>query len=398
MSKLVTLDEVDEYERELRRAHAENRAPALRNPHDVHAENLGNAETHLVERAASEVKSETDKLHSEQKKAKREDKRLRGVIRDNAQRVVPGEGTTGPYQAPDPKRFDAPKTTAEKEYADRQSDHLVAYGQSFDDSFSDVNIPNTDDDGHVLGDSVNRVFTRKMMTSSEDELVRQDERNSVPVPERYKLQNPPQVVQQSNPITLEPPTPEPGEEYPEDYDAIPHTAIKFPYPEHVIGDETGTTREVSRTSENDQAKATNTDPSPAKTVPVSDRQVFQGAVKRPGDPVHSLGAPADAPPANRPVDNKAKEVAQKVVDEERAELLKDDLTREKNLQKETQQVSEEQERLNDESRDITLRSSKSAAAKRTTKKTAAKKTTAKKTTAKKATAKKAAAKTTTPNQ
>jgi len=303
VNKLVTLDEVEEYENELKRAHAENRAPRLRNPHDVFADTLGNGETNLEEVSAedeSKANSARDKLIADDRK---NDKRLRQVIRDNTQATPdPNKDpiSVGPYMAPDPDNYKAPQTDQQKEIADRQADHALNYGQKFDDSFSDVNHPNLDEDGNVQGDSVNLRMTRKMTTFSPDELIRENERNSVPVPDRYRLENPPQVVQQSNPVTGEAPTPIPGEHYGADYavntredngnperegkpvyaDEVPATAIKFPHPEHVIGDETGTTREPSRENETDVNDPAESTEFPTE-VPLTQGQVAQGAVKRP---------------------------------------------------------------------------------------------------------------------
>jgi len=352
MSKLVTLDEQEEYERELQRAHAENRAPRLRDPHDVYADNIGNAESHLEELSEADAKKATSELHKRQQADKDNDKRLKRVIRKNTQ-ATPQSATdaqsVAPYQAPDPDRYKAPSSDAEKEYADRQVDHLATYGQKFDDSFSDVNIPNTDDEGRVLGDSVNPVLTRKMTTFSPDELVRENEANTVPVPEKFKTENPPQVVQQSNPITHELPTPE-TVGYVEGYavntdentggnpdaegkvptpDDVPHTAITTPRPEHVIGDETGTTREISRENETDVSEPADAPEFPNE-VPLSQGQVAQGAVKRPDHfkpptdnpeteqlsenllAANYGSAPVDAPPGLRD-ENPAQEAAKEAL-------------------------------------------------------------------------------------
>jgi hypothetical protein len=304
VNKLVTLDEIEEYENELKRAHAENRAPRLRNPHDVFADTLGNGETCLEEVSAEDenkANAARDKLIADDHK---NDDRLRQVIRKNTQATPNPDKdpiSVSPYQAPDPDNYKAPQTDTQKEIADRQADHALNYGQKFDDSFSDVNHPNTDDEGNVLGDSVNRVMTRKMTTFSPDELIRENERNSVPVPDRYRLENPPQVVQQSNPVTGEAPAPIPGEHYGADYavntredngnperegkpvyaDEVAATAIKFPHPEHVIGDETGTTREPSRDNETDVNEPADGVGEFPTEVPLTQGQVAQGAVKRP---------------------------------------------------------------------------------------------------------------------
>ena len=293
MSKLVTLDEQEAYEAELRRAHAEGRAPSLRNPHDVFADNLGNAEHHLEELSAADQKKADRALKREQKEALKQDATLRGVIRDSSNRLSDGEGSVTPYQAPDPDNASPPRNEEEKKALAEKVDKDYEYQRSFDDSFADSNIQNRDDDGNVLGDSVNIVLTRKMPTSSPDELVRQDERNSVPVPERFKVENPPQVIQQENPITGDKPEPVPGG-YHEDYkpatedgegvvlDAsdVPLTAISVPHPEHVISDETGTTREPSRDNETDVNSPASAPDFP-ETVPLTEGQVAQGAVKRP---------------------------------------------------------------------------------------------------------------------
>jgi hypothetical protein len=295
MSKLVTLDEVEEYERELRRAHAENRAPALRDPHDVHADNLGNADHHLEE--VADADAQTAKLHKEQKDVLAQDKKQLKVIRDNSNRLPDGEGSVGPYEAPDPdKKVNGPRNSDESEALDNKVQADYDRNRAFDDSFADSNIPNLDENGQVKGDSVNRVFTRKMSTFSPEELVRENRKNEVPVPDRYKTDNPPGVVQQSNPVTGEPPTPETSG-YVEGYktnntedednnggvfDAsdVPLTAISTPWPEHVIGDETGTTREPTKEDETDVHEA-GSGPEVPKTVPLTEGQVLQGKVKRP---------------------------------------------------------------------------------------------------------------------
>lgn len=252
MSELVKLDEIEEYERELNRARAENRAPRLRDPHEVYTETIGNSDTFLEELPEKDQKKADKELHAAQKAAKAHDKKLKKVIRENIQ--APGTPSVLPREAPDSKKYNAPKTKEEKEIADKQVEALYDQGRSLDDSYGDVNIPETDDDGHVLGSSVNKRFTRKMSTFSEEELVRENERNSVPVPERYKVENPPNVQQfgeNTVPETLG---------YAEAYkdgepvinnDDVPHTAITTPYPEHVIGDETGATREPTRDNETD---------------------------------------------------------------------------------------------------------------------------------------------------
>lgn len=295
MSKLVTLDEVEAYEQELRRAHAENRAPSLRDPHKVYAENFGNAKHHLEEISESEQKSATEKLHKEQRDDLNQDKKLLKVIRDNHNKLSDGEGSVTPYQAPDPKRFNPPKTADEKQaVADKvQADY--ERNRSFDDSYSDSNIPNTTDDDEVKGDSVNRVLTRKMSTFSPDEIVREDEKNSVPVPERFRQENPPLVIQQDNPITGEKVEPEKtgyvdgyvsnlSDDDDSTFDSsdveVPLTAITTPWPEHVIGDETGTTREQTNYKVSDVSEAED-EPDFPETVPLSEGQVAQGAVKRP---------------------------------------------------------------------------------------------------------------------
>jgi hypothetical protein len=297
MSKLVTLDEIEEYEREQRRAHAEGRAPVLRDPHDVFVDNLGNTESHLEELSAADQTAANNALAKRNRDALNADKKQMKVIRDNTNRLPDGQGSVLPYSAPDPKRYSGPKNADERRaIADKVEDDYH-HNRRFDDSFSDSNIPNTDDNGQVLGDSVNVVLTRKMTTFSPDELVRENEANAVPVPERYKNENPPQVIQQSNPITGEPPTPEPGGfvegyrtdgatdvegafvEAPTPKD-VPHTAISVPFPAHVIGDETGTTREVSRDNASD-VNSPGKAPSFPTTVPLTEGQVAQGAVKRP---------------------------------------------------------------------------------------------------------------------
>lgn len=265
MSKNVSLDEVEAYEAELRRAHAENRAPTLRNPHEVFAENQGNSDSHLEELSAAEQKKATAKLHKDRQDALRQDRKLKQVIRDNSNKLSTGGGQVLPYESPSEERFNPPKTKEEKDALEAKIHKDFDYNKNFDDSFSDNNIPNVDYDGHVTGDSVNRVFTRKDKTFSEEELVREDEKNAVPVPERFRQENPPQVLQVGVPepeksgyvegyvqddsklvdpeteIYVTPPTPA----------DVPHTAIKTPVPEHVIGDETGTTREVSRVAPQD---------------------------------------------------------------------------------------------------------------------------------------------------
>lgn len=329
MGKLVTLDEVEEYEREERRAHAENRASVLHNPFEVFRNNLGNADSHLVEKSAAEVKSDTAALHAARKKDQAQDKRIQKAIRGSIQRTDLNGGQVLPYEAPDPSRYEAPKTAEEKAYADTQAEALVVNGAQFDDSFSDSNIPNLEN-GQVTGDSVNIKFTRKMTTSSPEELVRENERNSVPVPERFSMENPPQVVQQGNPITGERPTEE-HQGYLYEYnptgdnaadanitgDDMPLTAISNPRPEHVIGDETGTTRKKTHA---DVKKATPAKRM-AKVTPLMQAQVAQGKVKRPdtmpsggGLAVDQVGSPVDR-------DNKATKAAKKVAEDVRKERV-----------------------------------------------------------------------------
>lgn len=298
MSKLVTLDEIEAYEAEEKRAHAENRAPMLRNPHEVFADNLGNAASHLEELSSADQNKATRALRKEHRDALKDDKRQVGIIRDSSNRLPDGTSDAVlPYTGPDANKQAKPKNADEREALDNKVQADYEHNRAFDDSFSDSNIPNLTDDGQVKGDSVNRVFTRKMTTSTPEELVRENERNSVPVPERYKLDNPPLVVQQSNPIDGTPPVPE-ETGYAEDYVAYPNdedddkktkvldasdvplTAISQPRPEHVIGDETGTTREPTRDNETDVTEGGDA-PEVPLTVPLSEAQVLQGAVKRP---------------------------------------------------------------------------------------------------------------------
>jgi hypothetical protein len=295
MSKLVTLDEIEAYEAEVKRAHAENRAPALRNPHEVFADNIGNADSHLEEKSSADQTKETNALHKARRDALNQDKKQLKVIRDNSNRLPDGvNDQVLPYQAPDPKRQNGPKNTDERDAIARKVDADYEHNRAFDDSFADSNIPNLTDDGQVMGDSVTPKLTRKMTTFSPEELVRENERNSVPVPERYKLDNPPLVIQQTGPAG-EPPVPEESG-YHEDYVAypdsedykpkivdagdVPLTAISQPWPEHVIGDETGTTREPTRENETDVNEPAS-EPDVPLTVPLTEGQVLQGAVKRP---------------------------------------------------------------------------------------------------------------------
>lgn len=335
MSKLVTLDEIEEYEREVLRAHAENRAPILRDPHDVHRENLGNAESHLREKSKTQVTKETTEMRNERKRKARNLKRLQRVIR----------GTI--------------KTKGAEESA--AADHQAE---------ADINrLPtetvNTDKSGHVLGDSVNPTLVVEKNTFDEAETLRNNQANAVPVPERFRNANPPQVIQQSNPITGEAPTPEPGDHaqpYKQVGDngkavipsekEVPRTAISIPRPEHVIGlaemkEAEKKQTKVQKAAKSETKRVRESKSGATKQVPVTERQSFQGKVKRP-DNSDGMGAlPADMPPAVR--ETKASKVAKKVTDEVRKEAVRDE----------------------------NVRARKQAAAK----KTAAKKTTAKKTTA-----------------
>jgi hypothetical protein len=317
---------MEEYDNEVRRAHAENRAPVLHDPRIVASENLGNAESHLVEKSKATQDKETKALLKQRKDALKEDATLREVIRGNTQRVTLNGGTTQPYQAPDPERYSAPESDDEKAYAERQVDGAFA-AKNFHDFGSDQNIPNLSKDGQVLGDSVNPIFTRNMTTFTKDDLIFENEKNAVPAPERFRETNPPLVIQQGNPLTGEPPVPESGmqhwrqlseeeEEKNPSIETVPHTAISVPYPEHVIGDETGTTRDPSRVSEkflDSNEELADTDP--PLNVPISQAQVFQGAVKRPETMDGGIGGrPADSVGA-RPIENSATEAVQKIRDE-----------------------------------------------------------------------------------
>jgi hypothetical protein len=279
MSKLVTLDEVEAYEAELKRAHAENRAPVLRDPHDVFVDSLGNTKSHLEELSLSDQTSANNALVKQRRDAINDDKKQMKVIRDNTNKLPNGEGSVQPYQAPDPNRYNGPKTADEKQAVADKVEDDYHHNRKFDDSFSDSNIPNLTDDGQVMGDSVNISLTRKMTTFSPDELVRENEANSVPVPERYRNENPPQVVQQSNPIDGTPPTPESGG-FVEGYRMDGNTDVEDSFVEANF----------------------------PTTVPLTEGQVAQGAVKRPEhfDPPNKPDEISDvniaAATANLPVD------------------------------------------------------------------------------------------------
>lgn len=282
MGTIPKLDEIEEYERELRRAHAENRAPSMRDPYEVYVDYVGNTDSHVEYLSDAEQKKADSELHKNRREQLAADKKQVKTIRDSAQRLPDSETSSVlPYQAPDAKRYQGPKNKQESEALDNAVESAYDRARKFDDAGSDANIPNLTDDGQVTGDSVNLVFTRKMTTFDKPELVRENEANTVPVPVKFRTENPPQVIQQSNPVTGEAPTPETSgyvEGYvsnpaileadgetitptvPEDAEVfetapypgdVPHTAITTPYPNNVIGDETGTTREPSRENVSD---------------------------------------------------------------------------------------------------------------------------------------------------
>lgn len=184
MAKLVTLEEVELYEAELRRAHAENRSPGLLNPYDVHAATLGNVDTHTVEVSSDTQKKETAKLHKGQKDALKNDERVVGIIRDNSNRMPDENGKVLPLTELSPERHDPPKNKEEKAALDAKVQNDYQVTKEFHDGFSDNNIPNLDENGAVMGDSINRKFTLKQPTSTPDELARQDKVNEVPVLDR----------------------------------------------------------------------------------------------------------------------------------------------------------------------------------------------------------------------
>lgn len=185
MTKHVTLDEVELYEAELRRAHAENRSPSLLNPYEVNAANLGNVDSNIQEVSKDSQKKNTAKLHKERADALKNDERIVGVIRDNSNKLPNNDvASVLPYQAPDPERANPPKTKEEKAAVDAKVANDYKVTKDFHDGFSDNNIPNVDKDGLVQGDSVNRKLTLKQPTSTPDDLARQEKVHEVPVLDR----------------------------------------------------------------------------------------------------------------------------------------------------------------------------------------------------------------------
>jgi len=184
MTKHVTLDEVEEYERELRRAHAENRAPALKDPYTVNADEMGNVETNIVFLSEGEQKKADADLKKERADAAKEDEAIQKRMRDTVQRTELAGGTILPYQAPDPARFQEPKTKEEKEYADKQIAAEIKVGREMHGSFNTL-PPNTTKDGLVTGDSINPKLTRKETSFNEHELALEEVANQVPAADRY---------------------------------------------------------------------------------------------------------------------------------------------------------------------------------------------------------------------
>ena len=165
MSGHVTLDEMEEYEREVLRARAENRVPWLKNPHDVKKDTLGNAESFLEEKTDSEVNKEEKERNRQLLLAEQADAKLVKVIKSNG-------------GSDDPKNIERLR--------------------EIDDAFSDNNAPRTNEDGEVLGSDVNPKFTRGMTTFDAVELAREELVHAVPQHEKEAgYDDPrPQVIEQ----------------------------------------------------------------------------------------------------------------------------------------------------------------------------------------------------------
>jgi hypothetical protein len=83
MSKNPDLNEIEEYEREVTRARAENRVPVLKDPRVVFSENLGNSDTLLVELTDEEIKTAEDERQRQLDLREENSQRIMGVIKDS---------------------------------------------------------------------------------------------------------------------------------------------------------------------------------------------------------------------------------------------------------------------------------------------------------------------------